>query len=121
MPYTDYAIVYEVATGLRAGFHGLIDKTLPKDGSTMPERVEAIASKSGRAVIYLPVETVFDPDKQKIADGKIIPRTLEDEVKTEVSPVTKMDLSAEAIQTLEAATTIAGVKSALLKILKGAA
>ena len=89
-------VIYDQETGLLDGGAGRVDRNETPDGSTMMERINAILDKdAGRAVAYFPEGTLFDPEKHKVADGKIV------EIKPGDRPEPEPTL-AERVEALEA-------------------
>lgn len=99
-------VIYDKATGFIDGGSGRIDRewdAAHKDGSTMSERIpDIVAKKPNRAVIYFPERQLPEPDKHKIANGKIVKLTSTDIAAMEAAkPKTEIEMLEERIAALE--------------------
>jgi hypothetical protein len=100
-------VIYNKDTGFIGGGAGRVDRQWDeahKDGSTMSERIPQILAKnSDRKVIYLPNQSLPDPEKHKIKNGKIAKLTKKDKEDIEAAkPKSEIELLKERITALEA-------------------
>lgn len=103
-------IIYNKTTGFIDGGAGKIDRERDLanvDGSTMLERIPLILAKDiNREVVYLPLQTLPDPNKHKIINGEIIDLT-----EAEKLELKQPELDEELIQKKIRETAISQLKT----------
>jgi len=86
-------VIYDKNTGFIDGGAGRIDRELDDtraDSSTTSERIPKILAKNlNREVVYLPNQTLPDPTQHKIETGKIVLKTEQDKLPTELEVAEK--------------------------------
>jgi len=99
-------VIYNKTSGYLDGGAGRINQewdATHKDGSTVSESILRILAKDpNRAVVYLPNQTLPDPEKHKIKDGKIVELTKDDQTAIEAAkPKSELDKLTERVAVLE--------------------
>ncbi|RLB94055.1 MAG: hypothetical protein DRH26_02195 [Deltaproteobacteria bacterium] len=105
-PGKELYVIYNKITGFIEGGAGIIDKEKDSanlDGSTLTERIPKILDKDpDKAILFLPVQELPDPEKHKIEDDKIVDLTEDDLIVMEESkPLTKIEQLKKRVALLE--------------------
>ena len=96
-------VIYNKNSGFIDGGCGRVERKAKPDGSTMAERIPEILAKNlDREVVYLPNQSLPDPEKHKISNGKIVEMNKGDLVNFEATkPKSEIELLRERVQVLE--------------------
>jgi hypothetical protein len=99
-------VIYNKNTGFIVGGTGRVDKEwddMHKDGSTISERItQILAENSNNEVIYLPNQSLPDPERHKIEDNKIVELTPQEKIDLQANkPKSELELLKERVSAIE--------------------